>query len=87
MAKKSKILNNNLDNPKGILAQLTSGQLDRVKAAKRYELAYHKVFCTSQSWRQEVITNPITSPNDRIISEFVKEVIQLAESEGEIFPM
>ena len=46
--------------------------------ADKYEIAYNKVLQNSPTWKQEDIAN---RANSRVENEFIKNVIEIAQSE------
>jgi hypothetical protein len=46
--------------------------------ADKYEIAYNKVLQNLPAWKQEDIAN---HANDRVENEFIKNVIEIAQSE------
>lgn len=59
---------------------------DNIKMVKRYELAYQRVRNDLPVWKRIELDKSLTlKKEDRIVDEFAKQVIQLAESNEEIF--
>lgn len=52
--------------------------------AKRYELAYEKIFNDLPFWKKDVVKNKNTNIEDRVIQEFLSAVADLAESDQPI---
>ena len=46
--------------------------------ADKYEIAYNKVLQNLPNWKQEDIAN---DANERVVKEFIKRVIEIAQSE------
>ena len=46
--------------------------------ADKYEIAYNKVLQNLPNWKQEDIAN---DTNERVVKEFIKRVIEIAQSE------
>tara|TARA_B100000676_G_scaffold75024_2_gene74746 strand:- start:2326 stop:2568 length:243 start_codon:yes stop_codon:yes gene_type:complete len=46
--------------------------------ADKYEIAYNKVLQNLPTWKQEDIVN---NANERVVKEFIKSVIEIAQSE------
>lgn len=54
--------------------------MDKIELSERYRIAYDKVFDQELAWKKDVIINN-TGQRDRIVNEFCKKVIEMAESD------
>jgi hypothetical protein len=61
--------------------------MEKIKLSpNRYELAYHKILQDMPPWKKKAIEEDIKEKKDnRWVNEFVKQVVELAESDVQIF--
>jgi hypothetical protein len=58
-------------------------QNSSVKLPQRYESAYLKILEEQDSWKKNAIVKN-TGQKDRVVDEFCKQVVELAESDAEL---
>lgn len=54
-----------------------------IKLSERYKVAYQTVLDQEPFWKKDVIIHN-TGQQDRVVEEFCKKVVELAESEAEL---
>lgn len=54
--------------------------MDKIQLSERYRIAYNKTLEQEPFWKKDVIINN-TGQRDRIVDEFCRKVIEMAESD------